>query len=326
MGARCGSLLGRRHVREERGICLAAFAEIGFEIGDFELEGFENALESITGRGIVDWPPIDRPQECEHPVNNWWFATSACLAGQTGVRLRMTDCDDLHRAALEMIRATSGGDTWERLLAHFPRLRVFLAGGALRDMLLSGKREAKDLDIFLTGPDIDAALGKLANEGAMQYGPFGSPRWFPSKGSDFYCDVIPAPRFFNGLWQCEDIVDVLNQFDFTVNAVALDLRTGLFHDPQNGRRDIAKKEMRAVRFDYPEEPITPDAGLTRPAVVWFRILHYATTLGLKVEAVTLNWLREHQHYEAQADHFESLFFSLNPNFKTALAARGVDAE
>lgn len=221
-----------------------------------------------------------------------------------------------------MIRSTPRGAVWERLLADFPRLTIFLAGGSLRDLLHSGGRKPKDLDLFLEGNDLEAALAKLSLEGTIHYGPFGSPRWFPLGTCDFYCDLISVPRFFNGLWSCRDIVDVLNQFDFTANAVALDIRSGAFHDPQNGRRDLSQGMMKAVRFDYPEEPIAPGQRLSRPSVVWFRILHYAAALGLKIEPVTLRWLRAHQSHLALTKDFETLFFPLSPSMALPLAAAG----
>jgi len=130
--------------------------------------------------------------------------------------------------------------------------------------------------------------------------------------------VVPITRFFNGLWPCENITDVLNQFDFTANGVALDLRTGQFFDPQNGARDIGKRIMRAVRFDYPDQPIAPGIPLTRPEVVWFRILHYAEVLGLKIERATHQWLQANRCYEADAEQFVAPFFPLHPQWQNGL--------
>ena len=109
--------------------------------------------------------------------------------------------------------------------------------------------------MFLGGDSTDEILDVLESQGEMVTGPFGSPRWYPTHGTRSSWDLIPIATFWNGLWPCEDIVDVLNQFDFTGNAIAIDVRTGSVYDPQNGRRDMERRTMRAVRFDYPDEPI-----------------------------------------------------------------------
>lgn len=87
-------------------------------------------------------------------------------------------------------------------------------------------------------------------------------------------------RFYNGLWVCQNIVNVLNQFNFSGKAIAMDLRSKEFYDPMKGWTHLEHRIMRAIRFDYPEEQIKDVLRITRPAVVWFRILHYAAFLPL----------------------------------------------
>jgi hypothetical protein len=223
-----------------------------------------------------------------------------------------------HQVLLRTLFEAGGGGLWKKLIEELPELDIYIAGGCVRDQLLGEKPNPKDIDIFVGGSGVEKALNDLASIGCLDYGPFGSPRWHPHPIGPFYYDVIPIDRFFNGLWRCEHITDVLNQFDFTANAVALDLRTGEFFDPQNGKRDILRKTMRAVRFDYPDEPITPQISLTRPEVVWFRILHYAAELDLTIEPVTLDWLRVNHRYEKDAFRFAGLFFPLHPQWMQAL--------
>jgi len=140
----------------------------------------------------------------------------------------------------------------------FPQTEVFLAGGVLRDYFRTRKCVPKDFDFFLGGVNIDEFVEHLAEHGTLSKGPFGSPRWRPSASSARYADIVPIDRFNNGMWCCKDIVDALNQFDFTANAIALDMRRPRLFDPQNGIRDSVATTMRAVRFDYPEEPISPE--------------------------------------------------------------------
>ncbi|KAF7963943.1 hypothetical protein AWV80_04095 [Cupriavidus sp. UYMU48A] len=66
--------------------------------------------------------------------------------------------------------------------------------------------------------------------------------------------------------------------------------------------------MKMVRFDYPEGPYIPSAALDRNVVLWFRIVHYASTLNLAIDPLTREWLRVHRDFEAQLGEFARLFF------------------
>src|SRR5678816_3587822 len=100
-------------------------------------------------------------------------------------------------------------------------------------------------------------------------------------------------RFHNGYGRCDDIVQILRQFDFTANAMALDLRSGRFHDPFDGTGDLRRRIMRAVRLDIPDEPVVPGHDLTRAQCLWLRLIHYTLRVGLDIEPETLAWLRGH---------------------------------
>ncbi len=219
---------------------------------------------------------------------------------------------EVHEKVMLMLQSAPALEPLTALIDIFPHLDIYLAGGALRDALIGRSVPSKDLDFFLAGQNVDSAIARLEDSGELIPGPLGSPRWFPEPGSDFYCDVIPVTRFYNGLWRCRDIVDVLNQFDFTANAVALDLRSPRLHNPQNGIRDLTGRIMRAVRFDYPEEPVLPGAELSWAAMLWCRILHYAAALDFKIEPVTLAWLEDNRRFAAQARAFEKTIFPLHP--------------
>jgi hypothetical protein len=191
---------------------------------------------------------------------------------------------------------------------EFTGVEVYIAGGVVRNVLLDREVQSKDFDLFLAGEGIEAAIAAWSEQGELDIGPFGSPRWYPERSVRQYCDLIRIDRFSNGLWACEDITDALNQFDFTGNAVAVDLRTGRFFDPQNGRRDLARRIMRSVRFDYPDEPIVLGHPLARLVVLWFRLVHYAGTLGLKIEPITRRWLVDRIAYRDQLGTFARVFF------------------
>jgi len=229
----------------------------------------------------------------------------------------MRDRHTIPEAVLRMLESWPSFDVVRRVLEGFTDLDWFVAGGVVRDTLLGVEDQPKDVDLFVKGVALRKVVERLAEEGSVERGPFGAPRW-THDGDGAYMDVIGIESFRNGLWICRDIVDVLNQFDFTCNAVAVDLRSGVVFDPQNGVLDAGARVMRAVRFDYPDEPFVPGAVLSRPAVLWFRILHYAALKGLTIEPVTLRWLKS-RRYDEQQHEFADKFFSPH-----ALATRPLD--
>ena len=224
---------------------------------------------------------------------------------------------DLEAAYPELQRRLQlwpGNNALRLALSGNPRLACFLAGGAVRNLFVDPALPIKDLDFFLEGPGLESALQVFAQHGRLLETPYGSPRWYPEHEPDRYADLIPIRDFRPGLWQCEDIVDVLNQFDFTASALAYDLRTGAWFNPQNGLRDIRQKTMRMVRFDYPDEPFIPGASLSRNAILWFRVLHYASVLDFNIEPITRQWLGDRMIYRDQAEAFSSLFFRPHHNY------------
>lgn len=199
-------------------------------------------------------------------------------------------------------------------LTRFEDLQVFLAGGVIRNCLLEGSSQQKDFDFFLQGPSIKAALELFAQNGQLEATPYGAPRWHPISNPKQYADLMSIEDFVPGLWKCENIVDVLNQFDFTANAVAFDVRSGEMFDPQNGFRDGGQRTMRMVRFDYPEGPFISGATLSRNAILWFRILHYTRILDFTIEPITLEWLKTHRGFNRQLEAFSLLFFRPDPGY------------
>ena len=198
-------------------------------------------------------------------------------------------------------------------IQHNPRLEIFLAGGAVRDVVL-GRESANDFDFFVSGDGFDSLLRNLGKLGWLESGPLGSPRWYPENSTAKYCDLVPIDRVNHGLGPCAGIQDVLGQFDFTGNAIAYDLKRSEIIDPYQGCLDLAQRTMRATRFDFPDLPLRRGSPITWRATRWFRILHYATKLGLSIEPVTYEWLRANKHYREQVDEFTAVFFrpSLGP--------------
>ncbi len=218
---------------------------------------------------------------------------------------------DLSNKIWALFKQIPAYDIVKSIMIEFDNLDIYLAGGSLRNIIM-GIKNQKDLDLFFGGESVENAITRFKEHGVLKRNPFGNERWFSLTYNNIYCDLIPIQKFINGLWRCKDIVDTLNQFDFTANAMAVDLRNGKFYNPQNGLRDLLNKEMRAVRFDYPEEPIFPGQTLTRNQVLWFRILHYAAALDFKIEPITMRWLIINRKFSEFVELFNKNFFPIHP--------------
>ncbi|SMD16260.1 nucleotidyltransferase family protein [Pedobacter nyackensis] len=189
---------------------------------------------------------------------------------------------------------------------------VYLAGGAVRDAFLNPDFHAKDLDVFFTPAAFERIHDYLKKHGDLFLNQFGTHRWHAYGDGEFYYDIIVIPEFYNGLWICRNITDALNQFDITANALAFDLLLGSFYDPQNGLLDIQQRILRAVRFDYPEISVSKNIPLSRNTVLWFRYLHYAKKLDLRIESITALWIEKNSFREASIEEFAFHFFT--PSF------------
>ena len=184
---------------------------------------------------------------------------------------------------------------------------IFVAGGMVRDFF-RGTINRADIYLFVTDTAY-SSMEKLQNSyGKIIKNQFGTDRWFPSEKSEFYFDIIRISDFYNGLWKCLDIIDVLNQFDITANAIAFDLKNGNFFNPVNGLRDCKEKRIRAIRFDYPELFVSETIPLSRNSVLWFRYKHYSKKLGFKVEPITEQWIEKNSFRYKDIELFKKYFF------------------
>lgn len=182
----------------------------------------------------------------------------------------------------------------------------FIAGGAVRNTYLN--KSIKDVDIFVNEAAFKILYSFISKNGLLVNNPFGSYRWFSSEEKKFYYDIIIIQRFYNGLWRCNDIIDVLNQFDITCNSIAFDLKSGQLFNPQNGVKHIKDRLLRAVRFDFPEIDLSDDIKLSRNSILWFRINHYSKLLNFELDDITLKWVKENEYRIRDLKLFKKIFF------------------
>jgi tRNA nucleotidyltransferase/poly(A) polymerase len=224
----------------------------------------------------------------------------------------MSDISFVANRVLGAFRRWRGQPGITQVLEDFPRLEVFVAGGVVRNLVLDPEAKVKDFDLFFSGDEMSRAFERLAQIGRITRGVYGNIHWYPAPDEPVRGDLIPVTNF-DWVGRSETMRDALRQFDFTGNAIAVELRTGAVLDPVGGVRDLQHRLMRAIRYDWIDDPIVPGHALRRPVCIWYRILHYAAALGLEIEPQTMSWLLEHRAYSAYREAFTQEFKKPHPN-------------
>jgi len=145
---------------------------------------------------------------------------------------------------------------------------LYLIGGAVRDMLLG--RTSHDLDFGLGG-DALAVARRIANKIGAAYYPLDSERGAArlvivhDNGTR---DVLDFAAF-----RGETLEEDLRGRDFTLNAIALDVRTNELYDPLGGAADLRAKVLRACSpTSLSDDPIRILRAVRLAAGFGFRIL------------------------------------------------------
>ena len=193
---------------------------------------------------------------------------------------------------------------------------VYVCGGYLRNLIM-GNSDNKDLDIFVdcSREELVCFVEDLSSYGNIEFGQYGSPRLYISNSDIEYIDIVPFYNFIVAGKPLLSIDDILNYFDFTANAIAWDFKDDKLLDPLNGIDDINNGFLRAVRFDFPEMPVSEDIKLSAVSVFWFRLLHYQNVLGLQFDNITERWIVENKNRMKDYDVFCQYFFvpSISPS-------------
>ncbi|MBI4253043.1 CCA tRNA nucleotidyltransferase [Candidatus Uhrbacteria bacterium] len=206
------------------------------------------------------------------------------------------------------------------LCREFPLAEVFLVGGAVRDMLLS--RPTKDYDFVVRNVPITALLRFFKKHGTVRLvgKKFGILKFLPKmskmgSGTERGQAQIrfaklsqtppePDPVFDIALPRTEHtdagtghyrdfqiktdhrlpIEEDLSRRDFTINALALNLKTREVIDPFGGVADIKKKIIRTVG--------KPQARFAEDYSRILRAVRFACQLGFQIEQETLEVIRK----------------------------------
>lgn len=167
------------------------------------------------------------------------------------------------------------------LLRH--RKQAFLVGGALRDLMLG--RAPQDWDIATSAlPDTTMEIFRQAGYQVYPTGfRFGTVTvvigGLPVEITTFRVeDGYSDARHPERVSFVPDVTLDLARRDFTINAMALDLRTGQLVDPVAGARDLGRGVIRAVG--------RPGERFTEDPLRMLRATRLAAQLGFAIEAET----------------------------------------
>ncbi|MDR2337504.1 MAG: HD domain-containing protein [Deltaproteobacteria bacterium] len=159
----------------------------------------------------------------------------------------------------------------KKILSALDGVKVYLVGGAVRDLLL--KKKSKDLDLAVA-IDIQSCLTKLKSakikvfETGLQHDTLSA---VPVGGEP----AIEITAFRNGAVTIEGD---LTCRDFTINALAFDFQNNTIIDPLFGRQDLKNKILKTCGKAYDrfsEDPLR-----------LFRLVRFSASLGFAIDTKT----------------------------------------
>lgn len=184
------------------------------------------------------------------------------------------------------------------LESEFPESKTYLVGGIVRDKLLG--RKSDDLDFVICGIPAKKLHNFLTKRGKVELvgTTFGVRKFIPSgakirKGKAL--DVAmprtevstgPGYREFEVMYDHKlPVEEDLSRRDFTVNAMATDMKTGKLIDIFGGKEDLEKRLIRTV--GEPKDRFSEDYSRI------LRALRFACQLNFKVEDKTWQAIKKY---------------------------------
>ncbi len=152
----------------------------------------------------------------------------------------------------------------DAFLASHPEARLYLVGGAVRDTLIGRRMREIDFDFVVTGLASQGLEAWLREQGEVNlvgqhFGVFKfMPKGYASRNTEFVDIALPRTEAVTtgslGGYKDFDIQsdpnlpieDDLARRDFTINAMAWDVREKKLIDPFDGQADLSRKMIRAV--------------------------------------------------------------------------------
>ena len=156
---------------------------------------------------------------------------------------------------------------------------LFLVGGVVRDSFIHQKIESPDLDLTTNAtPDqIRALVEPVADAVWLQGERFGTiglrigeiRMEITTHRSESYVSSSRKPSVTFSL----NLEDDLSRRDFTVNAMAIEVDSGIFFDPFNGRSDLENKILRT--------PLAPDKSFNDDPLRMLRAARFSAGYDLQ---------------------------------------------
>lgn len=180
---------------------------------------------------------------------------------------------------------------FKRLFVKFPKAEIFLVGGAVRDAIL--ERPTNDFDFVIrhvSKTDLEkflSAEGKVNLVGKR----FGVFKFKPKKWTAEDIDIaLPRTEHslnYSGAYRdfkinsnaSLKIEDDLSRRDFTINAMAWDIKNQILIDPFFGLNDLKKKVIKTVG--------RPEVRFKEDYSRMLRAIRFACQLNFEIE--TLTW-------------------------------------
>jgi len=174
-----------------------------------------------------------------------------------------------------------------RRMAELPFREVYEVGGSLRDELLG--RTPKDVDFLVRGHAVEELLTLCRQTAKAEelrvagrlVGVRFWPSWGPREGIEIVPPrreepILPGEAGYTGNPHTDfriepdaelPVRDDLERRDFTVNAMARDVRSGEWIDPFGGRDDLGAGVLRAVHETaFRDDPLRILRGLARCSI------------------------------------------------------------
>jgi tRNA nucleotidyltransferase (CCA-adding enzyme) len=176
--------------------------------------------------------------------------------------------------------------------------RLYEVGGAVRDRLIPGQSEPKDIDLLVTGIPYRELCSLLAKFGRVDLvgRSFGvikfTQRHSVERESETFDFVLPRKEASTGVGHRDFEVDFdhtlrieddLARRDFTINAIAREVVTDEYVDPLNGRSDLAARLIRMTSPNsFAEDPLR-----------MLRAIQFAARFEFEIEAETYQAICRH---------------------------------
>lgn len=188
--------------------------------------------------------------------------------------------------------------TWVGLfLEEFPNADVYLVGGTLRDVILG--RLPNDIDVMIRNVEPGRLDNWLNVHGAAEFvGRFGTFKFVPNGNVDKLAIDIALPRTERKLEDSNSgrrdmdvkfdyrlpVQDDLARRDFTINAMAYNIRTGRLLDPFLGMQDLYAGIVNAV--------LIPTTRFEEDATRMLRGLRFASQFNFGIEKMTWQAIKD----------------------------------